>query len=91
MEILAVPVGGLADPDAPPAAEHALDLGDEMLGCLEIFRFSKLPIQRDQQHQAEGISPEIAQAIGPDPTLAHPVELLQHIAGVLQHRPPPGA
>jgi hypothetical protein len=72
------------------SGQHALDLGHELLGGVEVSQISKLSVKRDQQHQAERIGPQVTQAVRPDPPMPHPIELVHDVVDVLQHRAFPG-
>src|SRR6266516_271474 len=79
VEVLAVPIRRLADANASLAAEHALDLGDEPARLLEKARVFGYVVERYEQHQPEGIGPQISRSIGPDPRFTHPLETIQRI------------
>ena len=72
------------------SGQHALDLGHELLGGVEVSQISKLSVKRDQQHQAERIGPQVTQAVRPDPPMPHPIELVDDVVDVLQNRAFPG-
>ncbi len=66
VEVLAIPVRGLADADAPGPAQDPLDFGHHPFGLGQEPVVLKFVVQGDQQHHSEGVGPEIAQPIGPD-------------------------
>src|SRR3981189_940793 len=77
VEILPIAIGGLADPDATCSAEHSVYFRYEPLGLVQITSIPELPVQRDEQHQAKCIGPQVAQPVRPDPLLAHPAQLVE--------------
>jgi hypothetical protein len=84
VEILAVAVRLLADADAARPPEHAIDLGNQSFGLIEITFVPQRLIERHEKHETECIGPQIAQAVRPDPLLAHPGELVERVSSVAQ-------
>ena len=84
VEILAVAVRLLADADAARPPEHAIDLGHQSFGLIEITFVARRLIERYEKHDTERIGPQIAQAVRPDPLLAHPGELVDRVSSVAQ-------
>ena len=84
VEILTVAVRLFADADAARAAENAIDLGDQPFGLVKVALLAQRFVERDEKHEPEGIGPQIAQAVRPDPLFTHPIELLEHIGRIGQ-------
>ncbi len=91
VEVLAVPVRRFPDPEAAGPAEDALDIGYEALRRVNPDFLPRLSKERDVQHDAERVGPEISQAVGPDALLAHPRQLSQDVLEVPDHRQPSSA
>ena len=86
VKVLSVAVGGLADAQPARTAEYALHIAHQPFGLVQPAALAQFSVKRDVQHHPKGISPEITQAVRPDPLGPHPIELFQHIADVPQHR-----
>ena len=85
MEILAVAVGRLADPDAARPAQNALDFRHEPFRLAQKRLVPEVATQGHEKDEPEGVSPEIAQAVRPDALLAHPVEFREDVIDVAEH------
>ena len=84
MEILAVAVGLLPDADAPLASEHPINLGHQAYGLVEEALLLQLLIKGDEQYEAKGVGPQIAETIRPDALCTHPSEFAEDIVDVLE-------
>jgi hypothetical protein len=85
MEILAVAVLSLPYAQSARTAEDALGIGHQPLGLGEPAFLSGFTVERDVEYDAEGVGPEIAQAVPPDPLGPHPVEPGEDVVDVAQH------
>src|SRR6266550_3718277 len=67
VEVLSIPVGRLADPDAARSAEYPADLSDEPLRLIQIALLAQMPVQGNEKHHPKCVRPQVAAPVWPDP------------------------
>ena len=87
MKILAIAVRRFADANAAGAPKHAIDFSNNPFRLVEISALSRFGVERNDDDDPEGISPQILLAVQPDVLRTHPVELVEDMARVLAGPP----
>ena len=77
VEVLAVPVGGFPDADSHAPPKNAVNLSDHPFRFLQVPVVAEDTVEGDEQDHPEGICPQVAPSVGPDPPFAHPPEPLE--------------
>jgi len=86
MEILAIAVGRFADADAAGTPKHALGFSNKPFRLVEIPALFQFGIERNEEDDAEGVGPQIPEAVRPDALGTHPGQLVEDIRYVFARR-----